>query len=188
MGEQEQKKNTKKKMRSFILRLCDICDSLNFSLNLLSNEDLSKMQSKLRSSTYCFRPMVRYWIPKKKGGLRPITQPHPFDVLLLKGLLQLLVEACDGKFNSSSHGFRPNLGCSSFFKALVSWSGIVMLQRSDVVSCFDKIPKDLLLVELKSFLGAESGEIIHLISEFLHTPILDNKGKNYATSNKGIPP
>lgn len=56
-----------------------------------------------------------------------------------------------------------------------------------MVSCFDKIPKDLLLVELKSFLGAESSDIIHLISEFLQTPILDKKGNNYATSNKGIP-
>lgn len=62
-----------------------------------------------------------------------------------------------------------------------------MLQKSDVVSCFDKIPHGLLLSELRSCLGAENEEIISLISSFLRTPILDKEGVNYASSSLGIP-
>lgn len=72
-------------MSSLIPRLCQILDCLNASLNLNLRADLLRMQIQLRSCTYRFSPMVRYWIPKSRGRLRPITQPHPSDVLLLKG-------------------------------------------------------------------------------------------------------
>lgn len=42
-----------------------------------------------------------------------------------------------------------------------------MLQKSDVVSCFDKIPHGPLLSELRSFLGAENEKVINEICFFL---------------------
>lgn len=62
-----------------------------------------------------------------------------------------------------------------------------MLQKSDVVSCFDKIPHGPLLSELRSVLGVENEKVINLICLFLRTPILDNKGINYASTSLGIP-
>ena len=183
----EQLRMAKASVSSLIPRLCHILESLNPSLSLNSRADLLRIQSQLRSCTYRFRPMVRYWIPKSRGRLRPITQPHPSDVLLLKGLCQLLSETWEPKFHCSSHGFRPKRGCLSFFRAMGSWCSLVMVQKSDVVSCFDKIPHDLLVAELRSCLGAENEEIINLISSFLRTPILDKNGTNYASSSQGIP-
>lgn len=136
---------------------------------------------------FCFRPMSRYWLPKEGGRLRPITQPDASDVLLLKGLFHLLSFYWEQKFHCSSHGFRPNRSCLSFFSAMSSWCSLAMLQKSDVVRCFDKIPHDLLLSELRSCLGAENEGIINRISSFLRTPILDKRGANYASSSVGIP-
>lgn len=91
----------------------------------------------LSSSRYVFRPMSRYWLPKSGGRLRPITKPSASDLLLLKSLFRLLQEFFEPIFHSSSHGFRPNRGSFSFFSALGSWCSLSMLQKSDVVACFD---------------------------------------------------
>lgn len=176
---------------SLMRNLCNITESLwNSSQRYQrfnSKKDLVRIQGQLRSGTYRFRPMYRYFIPKPGGRPRPITQPSASDLLLLKSLHRLLIDHWDSKFHSSSHGFRSNRGLLSFFSAMRSWRSLAMLQKSDVVSCFDKIPHDLLLSELRSYLGAENEEIINLISSFLRTPILDKKGVNYASSSLGIP-
>lgn len=176
---------------SLMRNLCNITESLwNSSQRYQrfnSKKDLVRIQGQLRSGTYRFRPMYRYFIPKSGGRLRPITQPSASDLLLLNSLYRLLIDHWDSKFHSSSHGFRSNRGLLSFFSAMRSWRSLAMLQKSDVVSCFDKIPHDLLLSELRSYLGAENEEIINLISSFLRTPILDKKGVNYASSSLGIP-
>lgn len=176
---------------SLMLNLCIITESLwNSSRRyqrLNSKSDLERIQVQLRSSTYRFRPMYRYFIPKSGGRLRPITQPDASDLLLLKSLHHLLSDHCEPIFHSSSHGFRPNRGLISFFSTMKSWCSLAMLQKSDVVSCFDKIPHGLLLSELRSCLGAENEEIINWISSFLRTPILDKQGVNYASSSLGIP-
>jgi Reverse transcriptase (RNA-dependent DNA polymerase) len=62
-----------------------------------------------------------------------------------------------------------------------------MVQKSDVVACFDRIPHDLLLFHLSFFLGSDNKEIIDLVSAFLKADILDKNGKNWATPNIGIP-
>ena len=176
---------------SLMPKLCHIVESLWNSSpryqSLNSKSDLLRMQSQLRSCTYRFRPMYRYWLPKSGGRLRPITQPDASDLLLLRSLFHLLSDYWEPKFHCSSHGFRPNRGCLSFFSAMRSWCSLAMLQKSDVVGCFDKIPHDLLLSELRSCLGAENEGIINLISSFLRTPILDKRGTNYASSSLGIP-
>lgn len=176
---------------SLMRNCCSITESLwNSSQRYQrfnSKKDLVRIQGQLRSGTYRFRPMYRYFIPKSGGRLRPITQPSASDLLLLNSLHRLLIDHWDSQFHSSSHGFRSNRGLFSFFSAMRSWRSLAMLQKSDVVSCFDKIPHDLLLSELRSYLGAENEEIINLISSFLRTPILDKKGVNYASSSLGIP-
>lgn len=65
------------------------------------------MLSLLSENRYAFRPMYRYWLPKSGGRLRPITQPDPSDILLLRSLFRLLRENLEPKFYCSSHGFRP---------------------------------------------------------------------------------
>lgn len=68
--------------------------------------------------------------------------------------------------------------CISFFNEMSSWGSLAMLQKSDIVGCFDKIPHVLLLSELRLHLGEENEERISLISSFLRTPIFDKKGVN----------
>lgn len=154
---------------------------------LHSKEDLLRIKDLLYSNKYAFRPMYRYWIPKSGGRLRPITQPDPSDLLLLSSLFRFLRDHFEPKFYCSSHGFRPKRGYISFFNEMRSWSSLVMLQKSDVVSCFDNIPHNLLLTQLRSCLDAENEQVISLIESFLRTPILDKEGVNYASSSLGIP-
>nr|YP_009380745.1 ltrA [Utricularia reniformis]ART30625.1 ltrA [Utricularia reniformis] len=148
--------------------------------------DLVKSIEGIRSCTYRFNPMFRYWIPKGKNHFRPITQPHSSDVLILKSLCTLFNEL-DDQFHLLSHGFRPKRGVITLFRSLASWSSLVLIQRSDIVSCFDNIPHDLLLSRLQSFLGPKNPELLDLISSLLNVPILDQNGVNYASPSKGIP-
>lgn len=152
-----------------------------------SNEDVERIKREIMANSYRFRPMYRSYIPKSGGRFRPITQPASLDRLVLQGLLRVLTEFVDSSFHPLSHGFRPGRGCHSLFVELSSWGDLKMVQRSDVVSCFDRIPHDPLLTCLKLWLGEENGGTIDLLGTFLRTPILEKTGQNVATKGIGIP-
>lgn len=152
-----------------------------------SEEGLKKIQLAIRQKKYRFKPMFRSYIPKTRGRRRPIAQPASFDRLLLIGLLLVLTDLFNPHFHTSSHGFRPGLGCRSFFISLCSWGNLKSLQKSDIVSCFDRIPHRPLLGRLHLWLGPENPEIMALLRSFLRTPILEKSGQNVASHSVGLP-
>lgn len=122
--------------------------------------------------------------PISKG---PITQAASVDLLLLKALYNTLSEYLDPSFSDLSHGFRPRRGCRSFFSDMNRWSDLRLLQKSDVVSCFDRIPRVRLLNLVGGLLGPKNVLILDLVSSFLSTPIKDKTGRTVSTAGIGIP-
>lgn len=73
------------------------------------------------------------------GQVRPITQPHEDDLIVMKALSLVLSEELDKVFLTESNGFRPGRGVLTFFAQVREWGPVERLIKADVVGCFDHI-------------------------------------------------
>jgi group II intron reverse transcriptase/maturase len=99
----------------------------------------------LRFEKYVWSPARRTNIPKKSGGTRPLGLPTWSDKLLQDVIRSLLEAYYDPQFRSSSHGFRPTLGCHTALSRVRQWKAMTWFIEGDISKCFDKIDHSTLL-------------------------------------------
>jgi retron-type reverse transcriptase len=116
---------------------------------------LEEIKRALMSSTFRFSSMYRSWIPKpnKPGKMRPITQPHKEDFIVMDALSQLLNIVFEDIFLTQSHGFRKGRGPITFFAHVQSWGEVDRLIKADIVGCFDNIDHALLNSRVRLNIG-----------------------------------
>ena len=156
---------------------------------ILKEERLKDIKKALLNSTFQFSSMYRSWIPKpnKPGKLRPITQPHREDRIVMEALLHVLDIVFEDIFITYSHGFRKGRGPITFFAHVERWGKVDRLIKADIVGCFDNIDHEILNQTIEQHIGEGNNAFCNLITSFLTTEIFDESGKNYASSEKGIP-
>lgn len=153
----------------------------------ISEEECKQIIGALRESSFRFLPLYRIYIPKpgKPGKLRPITIPHPRDIIVMEALEKILTEFFETIFMPSSHGFRPKRGTRTCYWDIFSLENVHYCIDADIVSCFDEIPHKRLLDYIRLIIDDENLQA--LISLFLKADIVDKKGTNYGGKDKGIP-
>ena len=141
----------------------------------------------LHDESFRFLPLYRVFIPKpgRPGQFRPITIPNPKDVLVMDALGAVLSKLYEAIFLDCSHGFRKERGTRTCYWAVLGWKDVHYCINADVVSCFDVIPHARLLESLGHVV--DDPKLLHLISFFLTTPIMDKKGIRYDGADKGLP-
>lgn len=159
----------------------------NRDMYSISEEECQQIIAALRGSSFSFLPLYRIYIPKpgKPGKLRPITIPHPRDVIVMEALEKVLTELFETVFMPSSHGFRPKRGTRTCYWEILSLNNVNYCIDADIVSCFDEIPHKRLLDFIT--LVIDDHKLQALISLFLKADIVDKKGTNYGGKDKGIP-
>lgn len=159
----------------------------NRNMYSISEEECQQIIAALRESSFSFLPLYRIYIPKpgKPGKLRPITIPHPRDVIVMEALEKVLTELFETVFMPSSHGFRPKRGTRTCYWEILSLNNVNYCIDADIVSCFDEIPHKRLLDFIN--LVIDDNKLQALISLFLKADIVDKKGTNYGGKDKGIP-
>jgi group II intron reverse transcriptase/maturase len=147
---------------------------------------VTELQAELKSRAYQPSPARRKWIPKPKGGQRPLgicTIRDRTVQMLLKMLLEPIAES---DFLECSYGFRPGrrtmdcIGiCRRYIQRRTKFYWII---EGDIRGCFNHIQHTKLvnLIQLR----VADRQIIQLIERFLKAGILE--GEWYHPTQEGV--
>ena len=91
----------------------------------LTMEIIQTLVNKLKKETFKFKPARRIYIPKPKGGRRPLSIPS-FQDKLVQEVLRIILEAIyEPSFIPYSHGFRKGKSCHTALKDVrVTFAGV----------------------------------------------------------------
>jgi RNA-directed DNA polymerase len=147
--------------------------------------NLEVLHEKLVSGTYRPQPVVRRWIPKSKGKLRPLGLPALEDKIVQRATATLLEQIYEQDFWDFSYGFRPGRKPHDALHALREGllRGIHYVLDCDISSFFDNLRHDELLAILRK--RVNDGRLLKLIERWLVAGIMD--GKELVFPEKGSP-
>lgn len=116
-----------------------------FEANL--DEELRTLQTLLASGRYQPRPVRQVWVPKARGGLRPLALWALRDRIAQRAVYDLVAPDFEAHFLPCSFGFRPGLGVPDAVKALQAQreAGLRWVVDADIEDCFGSIPTDRLM-------------------------------------------
>lgn len=117
------------------------------TLDGLSSEYLTKVQSRLRAGIYEFPPARRIQIPKPgKSETRPLTIASPRDKIVQKAIQIVMEPLYEKQFLDTSHGFRPNRGTRTAIQYLdAKFQSVHYIIEADFSKAFDTIPHKKLM-------------------------------------------
>jgi group II intron reverse transcriptase/maturase len=136
------------------------------TLDGMSVRRWERIISQLREERYRWQAVRRSYIPKKRGGKRPLGIPGGDDKML-QAVMKLLLEAYyEPRFSDRSHGFRPGRGCHTALVQLsqrhrdVSW-----FIEGDIKGFFDHIDHERLVGILSK--DIQDGRFLNLVRRLL---------------------
>lgn len=139
----------------------------------MSLERIQKIIEKIKNESYQPNPAKRVYIPKKNGKKRPLGIPS-FDDKLVQQVLKMILESIyENKFQTTSHGFRPNKSCHSALNQIqLTFSDVKWFIEGDIKGFFDNIDHETLINILRKTIKDE--KFIRLIWKFLRAGYMEN--------------
>jgi RNA-directed DNA polymerase len=147
---------------------------------------IEELRLDLKNETYRPSPAKRRWIPKPKGGQRPLGICVIRD-RTVQMLLKMLIEPiAESDFLECSYGFRPGrrtMDCIGICRRYIQGrSKYFWIVEGDIRSCFNEIRHDRLMNLLQQRIADR--QILELIARFLKAGVLD--GEWFHPTNEGV--
>jgi group II intron reverse transcriptase/maturase len=146
---------------------------------------LEELHARLVNRTYEPQPVVRRWIPKSNGKLRPLGLTALEDKIVQRAVADLLESIYEQDFHEFSYGFRPRRSAHQALRDLRQGmqSRVHHVIDCDISAFFDNLQHDELLAILRK--RVKDGRVLELIESWLKAGIMD--GRDMVFPEKGSP-
>src|SRR4051794_26155657 len=139
----------------------------------LSPDRIQSIIDQVMTGTYRFSPARHVYIPKPKGGKRPLGIPTADDKLVQAACRLILERIYEPVFSDRSFGFRPGRSClTALAEIKQTWNGAVWLIEADLRDCFGSFNHTRLLALLA--LRVQDKKFLRLIGGMLKAGYLED--------------
>ena len=136
------------------------------------------LMERLKQGTYRAKLVLRKWIPKGIGKLRPLGLPALEDKLLQIAVALILRAIFEEDFLTCSYGYRHRLGARDAVKALkdeLQFGRYRYVVEADIKGFFDNIDHAWMIEMLEQRI--DDRRFLRLIKKWLKAGILEEDGK-----------
>ncbi len=148
---------------------------------------IRELRAELKSRAYQPTPARRAWIPKSKGGQRPLGICIIRDRTVQMLLKMLLEPIAESDFLECSYGFRPGrrtMDCIGVCRRYIQRaSRFYWVVEGDIRGCFNHIRHDHLMTLLQQRIADR--QVLSLTERFLKAGVLE--GEWYHPTHEGVP-
>lgn len=136
--------------------------------------ELTRLEEALNGGEYAPQPVLRKWIPKGGGKMRPLGIPVVRDRVVQTALRNVLEPIFERRFAEHSYGFRPGRGTKDALRRVnhLLEAGYCHVVDADIKGYFDSIPKDALLARVREEVA--DGRVLELVSQYLNQSVMDS--------------